>query len=60
MILDTEVTEGFQTVTLVPSESSTGEVSYVLVVQEENKPVVNIDLNLEQVNYIVYYTYIII
>ncbi|XP_052751381.1 transcriptional repressor CTCF-like isoform X2 [Galleria mellonella] len=40
--------ESYQTVTLVPSESSTGEVSYVLVVQEENKPVVNIDIKMDQ------------
>lgn len=36
--------ETFQTVTFVPSENN-GEVSYVLVVQEE-KAVVNIDLKV--------------
>ncbi|KAL0851884.1 hypothetical protein ABMA28_000177 [Loxostege sticticalis] len=40
--------EGYQTVTLVPSESSNGEVSYVLVVQEDSKPVVNIDIKVDQ------------
>ncbi|XP_026741535.1 transcriptional repressor CTCFL-like [Trichoplusia ni] len=47
-----ENTESYQTVTLVPSESSNGEVSYVLVVQEETKPVVNVtmDVDVEPVN----------
>ncbi|XP_059055082.1 transcriptional repressor CTCF-like [Achroia grisella] len=40
--------DSYQAVTLLPSESSTGEVSYVLVVQEENKPVVNIDIKMDQ------------
>ncbi|XP_072930939.1 uncharacterized protein [Epargyreus clarus] len=40
--------DGFQTVTLVPSETSTGEVSYVLVVQEETKPVVNLDIKVDE------------
>lgn len=38
--------ETYQTVTFVPSESN-GEVSYVLVVQDEPKGVVNIDLNVD-------------
>lgn len=33
----------FQTVTLVPSEVANGEVSYVLVVQEDSKPVIKLD-----------------
>lgn len=41
--------ENYQTVTLVPSESSNGEVSYVLVMQDENKPVMNIDIKVDQV-----------
>ncbi|CAH0716329.1 unnamed protein product, partial [Brenthis ino] len=40
--------ENYQTVTLVPSESSNGEVSYVLVMQEESKPVMNIDIKVDQ------------
>ncbi|XP_063837493.1 transcriptional repressor CTCF-like [Ostrinia nubilalis] len=40
--------DSYQTVTLVPSESSNGEVSYVLVVQEDNKPDVNIDIKVDQ------------
>lgn len=51
LMVDTDTAEAFQTVTLVPSDSGTGEVSYVLVVQEETKPVVNLDLSLaEQVD----------
>uniref|UniRef100_A0A2A4JJL3 C2H2-type domain-containing protein n=1 Tax=Heliothis virescens TaxID=7102 RepID=A0A2A4JJL3_HELVI len=46
MLTDQEA-EGYQTVTLVPSETN-GEVSYVLVVQEESKAVVNIDLKVDQ------------
>ncbi|PZC72595.1 hypothetical protein B5X24_HaOG210901 [Helicoverpa armigera] len=46
MLTDQEA-EGYQTVTLVPSETN-GEVSYVLVVQEENKAMVNIDLKVDQ------------
>ncbi|XP_049885262.1 transcriptional repressor CTCF-like [Pectinophora gossypiella] len=38
----------YQTVTLVPSDNGQGEVSYVLVVQEENKPVVNINIKDEK------------
>lgn len=41
--------ENYQTVTLVPSESPNGEVSYVLVMQDENKPVMNIDIKVDQV-----------
>ncbi|XP_045510311.1 transcriptional repressor CTCFL-like isoform X2 [Colias croceus] len=41
--------ENYQTVTLVPSETGSGEVSYVLVVQDENKPLVNIDIKVDQV-----------
>lgn len=55
--------EGYQTVTLVPSETAGGEVSYVLVVQEETKPVVDIDIKVAQViiyfiliSHIIYYT----
>lgn len=40
-----EAGEGYQTVTLVPSETANGEVSYVLVVQEDNKPVIKVDSN---------------
>ncbi|XP_063546922.1 transcriptional repressor CTCF-like isoform X1 [Cydia strobilella] len=40
--------EGYQTVTLVPSETGSGEVSYVLVVQEETKPVLNVDIKIDQ------------
>lgn len=32
-----EGTEGYQTVTLVPSEAANGEVSYVLVVQDDKQ-----------------------
>ncbi|CAK1588394.1 unnamed protein product [Parnassius mnemosyne] len=46
--------DGYQTVTLVPSETNTGEVSYVLVVQEETKPVVNINIKDEKPNEDVY------
>ncbi|CAH0577745.1 unnamed protein product [Chrysodeixis includens] len=50
-----ENSESYQTVTLVPSESSNGEVSYVLVVQEETKPVVHnvtmdVDVDVQPVN----------
>lgn len=41
--------DSYQTVTLVPSDTGNGEVSYVLVVQEEHKPVVNIDIKVDQV-----------
>ncbi|CAH2103286.1 unnamed protein product [Euphydryas editha] len=40
--------ESYQTVTLVPSETGNGEVSYVLVMQDENKPVMNIDIKVDQ------------
>lgn len=43
------IEEGYQTVTLVPSDTGTGEVSYVLVVQEETKPVLNVDIKIDQV-----------
>lgn len=36
-----------QTVTLVPSESANGEVSYVLVVADENNPEELVNLNIE-------------
>lgn len=39
--------DGYQTVTLVPSDTGTGEVSYVLVVQEETKPVVKLDIKVK-------------
>lgn len=52
--------EGYQTVTLVPSESSNGEVSYVLVVQEDSKPVVNIDIKVDQVSCVLIITYFIL
>ncbi|XP_050361341.1 transcriptional repressor CTCF-like isoform X2 [Nymphalis io] len=42
--------DSYQTVTLVPSETGNGEVSYVLVMQEENKPVMNIDIKEEKSN----------
>lgn len=43
--------DGYQTVTLVPSDNGNGEVSYVLVVQEDSKPsLVNIDIKVDQVN----------
>ncbi|XP_045458607.1 transcriptional repressor CTCF-like [Melitaea cinxia] len=42
--------ESYQTVTLVPSETGNGEVSYVLVMQDENKPVMNIDIKEEKNN----------
>ncbi|CAG9558094.1 unnamed protein product [Danaus chrysippus] len=54
---DVEITEdtqmlvdadSYQTVTLVPSETGNGEVSYVLVMQEENKPVVNLNIKVDQ------------
>lgn len=51
--------EGYQTVTLVPSESSNGEVSYVLVVQEDSKPVVNIDIKVDQVSCVLKIPYFI-
>lgn len=41
--------ESYQTVTLVPSDTGNGEVSYVLVMQEENKPVVNLNIKVDQV-----------
>lgn len=37
--------ETFQTVTLVPSDNGQGEVSYVLVVQEE-KPAINMNIKV--------------
>lgn len=37
--------ESYQTVTLVPSDNGQGEVSYVLVVQEE-KPAININIKV--------------
>ncbi|XP_047544019.1 transcriptional repressor CTCF-like isoform X1 [Vanessa atalanta] len=40
--------DSYQTVTLVPSETGNGEVSYVLVMQDENKPVMNIDIKVDQ------------
>ncbi|XP_032526685.2 transcriptional repressor CTCF-like isoform X1 [Danaus plexippus] len=40
--------ESYQTVTLVPSDTGNGEVSYVLVMQEENKPVVNLNIKVDQ------------
>lgn len=52
--------EGYQTVTLVPSESSNGEVSYVLVVQEDSKPVVNIDIKVDQVSCVLIINYLIL
>ncbi|XP_047544021.1 transcriptional repressor CTCF-like isoform X2 [Vanessa atalanta] len=42
--------DSYQTVTLVPSETGNGEVSYVLVMQDENKPVMNIDIKEEKGN----------
>ncbi|KAI8431174.1 hypothetical protein MSG28_001213 [Choristoneura fumiferana] len=45
---NTMIEEGYQTVTLVPSDTGTGEVSYVLVVQEETKPVINVDIKIDQ------------
>ncbi|KOB75283.1 putative CTCF-like protein, partial [Operophtera brumata] len=36
-----------QTVTLVPSENTNGEVSYVLVVADENKDLVNLDIEMD-------------
>lgn len=37
----------YQTVTLVPSENSNGELSYVLIVQEETQqPTVTIDIKV--------------
>ncbi|XP_069364846.1 transcriptional repressor CTCF-like isoform X2 [Maniola hyperantus] len=39
--------DGYQTVTLMPSEEG-GELSYVLVMQEETKPVMNIDIKVDQ------------
>ncbi|KAG6456307.1 transcriptional repressor CTCF isoform X2 [Manduca sexta] len=47
MLVD-PTSEAFQTMTLVPSESAVGEVSYVLVVQEESKPIVNLDIKMDQ------------
>ncbi|XP_052746494.1 transcriptional repressor CTCF isoform X2 [Bicyclus anynana] len=40
--------EGYQTMTFVPSEGNGTEMSYVLVVQEETKPVINIDIKDEE------------
>ncbi|XP_045781676.1 transcriptional repressor CTCF-like [Maniola jurtina] len=39
--------EAYHTVTLVPSEEN-GELSYVLVMQEETKPIMNIDIKVDQ------------
>lgn len=36
----------FQTVTLMPSENGSGGLSYVLVVQEDPKQVVNINIQV--------------
>lgn len=38
-----EGSEAYQTVTLVPSEAPNGDVSYVLVVQEDNKALIKVD-----------------
>ncbi|CAH2035601.1 unnamed protein product, partial [Iphiclides podalirius] len=51
MLVDSD---GYQTVTLMPSDNGNGEVSYVLVVQEETKPVINIDIKEEKNNEDVY------
>ncbi|XP_045784094.1 transcriptional repressor CTCF-like [Maniola jurtina] len=39
--------EAYHTVTLVPSEEN-GELSYVLVMQEDTKPIMNIDIKVDQ------------
>lgn len=51
MLIQPETSQAFQTVTLVPSESGPGEVSYVLVVQDETKPdIVKLDLKDKEDN----------
>ncbi|RVE49604.1 hypothetical protein evm_005736 [Chilo suppressalis] len=40
--------EAYQTVALVPSDTGTGEVSYVLVVQEDNKSDVKIGIKMDE------------
>ncbi|KAJ0183963.1 hypothetical protein K1T71_000386 [Dendrolimus kikuchii] len=55
LLIEPDPAESFQTVSLVPSQSANGEVSYVLVVQEETKPnIVNVDLEEDKGNNDVY------